>query len=71
MVCAFAFAQHFTEFNFLEVHGQQALAFTAKVDRRASVSIDHAALITPATCDLVGVPPEVPELGTIPTNNEQ
>src|ERR1035438_351484 len=37
MVCAFAFAQHFTEFNLLEVHCQQAFAFTAKVDRRASV----------------------------------
>jgi len=35
-----------------------------------SPRIDDAALITPATGDLVGVPPEVPELGAAPANNE-
>jgi hypothetical protein len=48
-----------------------SLALSAEVDRRPTVRIDDAALITPAAGDLVGVPPEVPELGSIPADNEQ
>jgi hypothetical protein len=62
--------QHFAELHLLEVHGQQPLAFTAKVDRRTAVRIDDAALITPAMGDLVGVPPEVPKLGAVPSDDK-
>ena len=71
MICAFTMAQHSAEFSFLEVHPQQTFTFTAMVDRRATVRIDDTTLVTSATGDLVGVHPEVPEFGTIPTNNEQ
>ena len=57
--------QYFAELHLLEVHCQQAFTLRAEVDRRATVRIDHAALITPAAGDLIGVPPEVPELAAI------
>ena len=71
VICSFPLAQHFAELHLLEVHRQQAFAIFSKVNRRPAVRIDDAALITPAPGDLVGVPPEVPELGAVPADNEQ
>ena len=71
MICSFPLAQHFAELHLLEVHCQQAFAVTAKVDRRPTVRIDDAALITAAAGNLVGVPPEVPELGAVSTDHEK
>jgi hypothetical protein len=62
----------------LEQYKKQAKDFVkacksgdSQVDRSPAVGINDAALITPATGDLVGVPPEVPKLGAVPTDNEQ
>jgi hypothetical protein len=70
MVCLFCLAQHFAQLHLLEVHRQEALAILPEEDRAPAVRIDHAALITPTAGDLVGVPPEVPKLGTVPADNE-
>ena len=70
MIGPFTLAQYFAQLHLLEVDRQQALALSAEVDRRATFRIDDAALITSATCDLEGVPPEVPELGTVSSYDE-
>ena len=70
MIGSLALTQYFAELHLFEVHRQQALAFTAEVDRAPAVRINHAALITPAAGNLVGMPPEIPELGSVPSDHE-
>src|SRR5271157_1405650 len=65
MICFFRLAQRFTELHLLEVHRQEAFALCTEVDRRPTVGIDDAALVTAAAGNLVSVPPEVPELTPI------
>jgi len=71
MVGFFSFAEHLTEFHFLEIHRQEAFAIFSEIYRRPTVRVDDAALITSTASDLVGMPPEVPEFGAVPANNEQ
>ena len=71
VIRSFTLAQHFTELHLLEIHRQQAFAIFSEIYRSPAVRIDDAALVTPAPGDFISVPPEVPELGAVPANNEQ